>query len=482
MTWTADTSPPTADKGSPYTADGGSPLGPNHPIPWGGDQLWNIRRDEWRIDQYWTQPPQTLPPPPPFEKWVPSAKQFAFAELPQDRTRYQPQVQVLALTQVVPVPPVESGSTVPQFRPDWTLRDYAANQDRFSITATPLLPPKVPLNPQVQPWVNWALRDYSAYQNNFSAIFGARGMARPSGPAFPTLFPEPARDMTALKWALTVNAPIPPPPPSINYVPSPKVFVFADAPKDYFAQRLIILAQNTIGIAFSGIPQVPLGGAFVGFDYEPVDETPYQMVFAQGIPTKAGPQIPPSQIPFIEWPGWTWGQYQALQDQFSAGATPTPSVYPAGVGPQFTPEALLRTPWPYQLPLTFILPPPPPRVIPTPDTILEWRQWGLNEYPLFPDQFSAWIQTIPIPPAFRVRAVTSGWYNGTYYQPGDVFDLLKSTDFSDYTVNYGPLSATQQFGWMLKVTPTTPLFSAEASQPTPIYPIVDPVPPKRFVY
>lgn len=85
-------------------------------------------------------------------------------------------------------------------------------------------------------------------------------------------------------------------------------------------------------------------------------------------------------------------------------------------------------------------------------------------------------------PELRVRAVDSGWYNGVYYQPGDVFDLLSPTDFSDSTVNYGPNSETTQYGWMTEVPLTTPLFTALVAQPIPLFPVIDPVPPKRFVY
>ncbi len=81
----------------------------------------------------------------------------------------------------------------------------------------------------------------------------------------------------------------------------------------------------------------------------------------------------------------------------------------------------------------------------------------------------------------RVTAVTSGYYGGVYHPPGDVFDVA-SPDYSDSTVNYGPGSATKQFGWMLIVAANTPLLTAQAIQAPPLFPIVDPVPPRRFVY
>jgi hypothetical protein len=84
--------------------------------------------------------------------------------------------------------------------------------------------------------------------------------------------------------------------------------------------------------------------------------------------------------------------------------------------------------------------------------------------------------------SLRVTAVQPGTYAGTYRQQGDVFDLATLDDFSDSTVNYGPFSATTQFGWMQQVPENTPLFCAATDQPTPLFPISDPIPPCRTVY
>lgn len=83
----------------------------------------------------------------------------------------------------------------------------------------------------------------------------------------------------------------------------------------------------------------------------------------------------------------------------------------------------------------------------------------------------------------RVTAVTTGWYNGQLYEPGDVFDLLSPSDYSDSTVNYaGPNAGTQEYGWMLTVAGTTPLLQQRIAQPIPLFPLIDPTPPRRFVY
>jgi hypothetical protein len=93
------------------------------------------------------------------------------------------------------------------------------------------------------------------------------------------------------------------------------------------------------------------------------------------------------------------------------------------------------------------------------------------------------VYTPPPPPVtFRCRAVTSGWYNGIYYQPGDVFDLNAAADYSDSTVNYGANSGTTEYGWMIQVPSGTPLITQGIAQPIPLFPVIDPVPPKRFVY
>lgn len=87
-------------------------------------------------------------------------------------------------------------------------------------------------------------------------------------------------------------------------------------------------------------------------------------------------------------------------------------------------------------------------------------------------------------PQVRVQAVKGGWYNGAYYQVGDVFDLLLPSDFSDASVNYaGSNAGVQQFGWMTMVPLTTPLFQAQTVQvPAPLFPVADTTPPITYVY
>ena len=83
------------------------------------------------------------------------------------------------------------------------------------------------------------------------------------------------------------------------------------------------------------------------------------------------------------------------------------------------------------------------------------------------------------PPGFRVQAVTAGYYNGVFYNAGDVFDILKAGDFSDSTVNYEMGGGIWAVGWMTQVPLTTPLYNAEIQAFYPFYPFVDPN--RRFV-
>jgi hypothetical protein len=64
---------------------------------------------------------------------------------------------------------------------------------------------------------------------------------------------------------------------------------------------------------------------------------------------------------------------------------------------------------------------------------------------------------------FRVMAVTAGWYSGEFRNVGDVFDLLHSADFSDYTLNYEIAGAEYAQGWMMQVAPSTPLTQDDGS-------------------
>lgn len=77
---------------------------------------------------------------------------------------------------------------------------------------------------------------------------------------------------------------------------------------------------------------------------------------------------------------------------------------------------------------------------------------------------------------FRVQAVTAGWYNGTYYNVGDVFDLLHAADFSDSTLNYEIAGGEYTAGWMIQVNPATPLTQDDGNA---FFPAVDPN--RRFV-
>ena len=80
----------------------------------------------------------------------------------------------------------------------------------------------------------------------------------------------------------------------------------------------------------------------------------------------------------------------------------------------------------------------------------------------------------PPPPPFRVQAVTAGEYNGTYYVPGDVFDLLAAADYSDSTVNYESAGGDTRYGWMVKVPQTTPLYQWQQTNLAPAFPALDP--------
>lgn len=75
---------------------------------------------------------------------------------------------------------------------------------------------------------------------------------------------------------------------------------------------------------------------------------------------------------------------------------------------------------------------------------------------------------------FRVQAVTAGWYNGTYYNVGDVFDLLQAADFSDASQNYESGGGEYAAGWMIQSTGAVTLDDGNA-----FFPAVDPN--RRFV-
>jgi hypothetical protein len=66
-------------------------------------------------------------------------------------------------------------------------------------------------------------------------------------------------------------------------------------------------------------------------------------------------------------------------------------------------------------------------------------------------------------PGFRVEAVTAGVYDGVYHVPGDVFDILTATDYSDASVNYDASGLTELYGWMTEVPQSTPLLQQNFS-------------------
>jgi hypothetical protein len=440
-----------------------------------------LRRPDWDARDYWVRQPTSRIPPPPFQGWVPPAENIAFGELPRDSSRYQALQAQFLKPPIPPLPPPIMGVNMPQqnARPDWTLRDYSTYQDRFSILATPLPPPpNNMLPPQHNARPDWTLRDYSAFQDQFSAFHANIILFSPWVPPAESIgFGELPRDMTTLRLAAQVSRTFPGvasarPPPGLL------ISTYAATPYDLTAQRYIVEAR-LLGTAFAGIPTVPLGGSFAGFENEPIDMTPYiQAMAVRMMPAAIQPQIPPSLVPYIEPPGWQVGQYEAYQDRFSALGTPAIGVFPKGLRPQFALEALIReSPRPQLFPVTFRTPPPPPRVFPSPPTFIEWRQWGFNEYPSIQDMFSALAQNAPIAGGFRVMAVTAGQYGGYFYQPGDVFDIVAAADFSDSSINYQAAGGDYVLGWMVKVPSTTPLSQAAVLQQF----FVIPDPNRRFI-
>lgn len=199
--------------------------------------------------------------------------------------------------------------------------------------------------------------------------------------------------------------------------------------------------------------------------------------------------IPASALPFVERQSedlkWRGKETQATYDFPNAaltGKSPTSPIV------QILREDMAlrgkKTQEPYVLQNFLVIansPLPPPQVIVGQSyEHLNWRGKKTQEHFDYPNLL---INTKAPPPAagFRVQAVTAGWYNGTFYQPGDVFDLNVASDFSDSTVRYQLAdSATIGFGWMLRVAPTTPLFCFYEQNQTIILPVPDPL--RRFVY
>lgn len=421
---------------------------------------------DWAPREYWVQPPNVLPPPPPFKAYVPPAETIVFGDSPRDQSRYQTFIGgiAVAIQPAVPPPPPPRDQTPQQFLRDnvWSLRDYRWFQDGFSGLNTPALaPPNPQLTPQVNPRPDWTLRDYTPFQA-MSAWFENLAVANVVPPNDIYVFSEFERDMTPYQLTILPKkqaSGLSGKPPPFLFVPP--VYV---APYDLTAAQSVVY-NLTLGTAFSGIPKVPSAGTFAAYDYDPVDLTPYLLTFTKTLPPSPPPQIPPSAIPFIEWPGWQPYQYQTLQDQFSALGTPPPGTYPKGLVPQFTLEALIRDlPRPWQLPLTFLIPPPPPFVFAEAPTQLETPQWLPANYQTLPDQFSAWAAQLPVLVGFRVMAVTAGLYGGNYYNPGDVFDIVLASDYSDSTKNYQAGGGEYAAGWMIKVPSGTALFQAAVLQ------------------
>lgn len=210
--------------------------------------------------------------------------------------------------------------------------------------------------------------------------------------------------------------------------------------------------------------------------------------FAAGF-ARAPIQIPPPPTTILAtiryaWPAEAWAAQSAV-----LGAGMISQFFPIPFDIKMRPRAVMLWPqpdWPAQRGpnATFAFPvfvPPVPYFPEYGSPVGMWPQpyWSAQTAPPFASASSG---PLPPLPGFRVRCITSGIYGGVYYQPGDVFDLVFATDYSDSTVNYAGIGAgTQQFGWMLRVPSTTPLYSSEESAGW-IYPIIDPVPPKRFVY
>lgn len=437
-----------------------------------------LARPDWSPRDYWVEPPKIIPPAPPFEKWVPAPEQLAFGETARDGSRYQALQAPFPRVPVQPAaPPVTITTPQVNARPDWTLRDYSANQDRFSILATPLLPPIVgPNPPQQNARPDWTLRDYSANQDRFSGFFPTS----PSiwvPPAEQFAFGELARDMTALQSplmvrTLAVSAPSSRPPPYVSVATLPPLV------RDLTAEKWVIEANKATYLA---IPIVPSGDFLMAFEYDALDMTPYVLVNRTGkIPPPLAQSVPPSPVPYVEPPGWTLAQYQMIQDRFSALATPSGSTYPPGLRPTFTVEALLRE-VPRATPVyqNYIQPKVPPFQFAQPLTYLEPPPWALLNYQSLQDVFSAIQAAQPIPLGFRCMAVTAGMYGGQYYWPGDVFDIAFARDFSDATKNYESAGNEYAPGWMVKVPSTTPLFQTITSQIYPMFPPVDPN--RRFI-
>lgn len=427
-------------------------------------------RTDWSPRDYWVPEPKRIPPAPTFQKWIPQSDTIAFGESPRATESYQALQSQFPQAKAAPVPPKANPFTQPQWQSyqPWTLRDYSANQDRFSVLATPLLPPLMQAFPQWQAYASWALRDYAANQAWLPAIVAAsvsQWIPQPDTIAFG----EGPQDRTAQRLlirALQYQSTV-----STSVVPPAKNFVFGWQPRDMTA----LLLSLRVSAAQAGIPVVPSFEAFASFEYEPIDQTPYLLALrASTIPAPRVPFLFPTPPPYVEPPQWTFAQYQQLQDRFSALGTPVAPIYPKGLKPYFALEALIRDiPRPILDTAVRLLPPPPPHVPPVTVPYLEPPPYSLASYQPYQGT-SAWIANMPAPAGFRVMAVTAGIYLNVYYLPGDVFDLLSANDYSDSRVNYQFNANEYAGGWMQKVPALTPLFQTIPNQPIPLFPVLDP--------
>jgi hypothetical protein len=109
------------------------------------------------------------------------------------------------------------------------------------------------------------------------------------------------------------------------------------------------------------------------------------------------------------------------------------------------------------------------------------QQYDKTVYPVAFQQAIQIGGVAPVTTGFRVMAVTAGLYGNVYYVPGDVFDIVQASDYSDSSIDYQPpSSATTGFGWMTRVPQTTPLYVWQESNNATYFPAADPN--RRFVF
>jgi hypothetical protein len=71
----------------------------------------------------------------------------------------------------------------------------------------------------------------------------------------------------------------------------------------------------------------------------------------------------------------------------------------------------------------------------------------------------------PSPVPVRVRATAAGYFEGVYRDIGDVFDISDTSDFTDSAQSQVPVGNPDypEYGWMVIVPSSTPLFSFASS-------------------